>query len=72
MSYLDSKNPPPLADRELCSPQKTVHDVMERLEIVANPSEKEGMMSGNFCNFEESVYSLTPGFRVRILRPYEK
>ena len=30
------------------------------------------VQAGNFCNFEESVSSLTPGFRVRILRPFEK
>ena len=37
--------PPPLAAIELCPPRKTVHDVMERLEIVANPSKKERMKS---------------------------
>ena len=47
--------------------------VMERLEIVANPSKKERMTSWTGRQFlQNPVSSLSPGFRVRILRPYEK
>ena len=29
----------------MCPPEKTAHDVMDRLEILANPSKKERMTS---------------------------
>ena len=48
-------------------------DVMERLEIVANPLEKERMTSWIGRQFlKNPVSSLSPGFCVRILRPSEK
>ena len=64
---------PPLAARELCTPEKTAHDVMDRLEIVANPSKKERMTSWTGRQFlQNPVSSLSPGFCVRILIPSGK
>ena len=59
---------------ESCAtPRKKAHDVMDRLEIVANPSKKERMTSWTGWKFlQNTVSSLSPGFRVRILRPSEK
>ena len=54
-------------------PEKTVHDVMDSPERVVYPREKQCMTSWTGWQFlKNPVSSLSPGFRVRILRPSEK
>ena len=66
--------PHPCWQLESCvPPEKRAHDVMDRLEIVANPSKKERMTSWTGRQFlQNPVSSLTPGFHVSVLRPSEK
>ena len=70
----NSGQPHPRWQLESCvSPGKIAHDVKDRLEIVPNPTRKlaHDVMDWQAIS-QKCVSSLTPGFRVRILRPSEK
>ena len=59
----------------VCPPKTERMTSWKGWRSLPNPRKKSAWrhgQAGNFCNFEESVSSITPGFRVRILKPLEK